>query len=87
MAEAGMPDFTNTVAYVLVAPRGTPPEIVGKLNAATNRIIGSEQFHRKLGGIGLEIARPNTLAQAAEFIQAEEARWENLLKTANIVLE
>ena len=87
MAEAGMPDFTNTVAYVLVAPRGTPSQIVAKLNAATNGIIGTEQFHTKLRAIGLQMAKPNTPAQAAEFINAEEARWENLLKTADIKLE
>lgn len=87
MAEAGMPNFTNTAAYVLVAPKRTPPEIVARLNAATNRIIGTEQFHRKLQGIGLLIAKPHTPAQAAEFINAEEARWENLLKTGNIKLE
>jgi tripartite-type tricarboxylate transporter receptor subunit TctC len=87
MAEAGMPDFTNTVAYVLVAPRGTPPGIVATLNAATNRIIAAEQFHRKLAGIGLQFPGPKTPAEAAVFIQAEEARWEKLLKIANIKLE
>lgn len=87
MAEAGMPDFTNTVAYVLVAPQGTPPAIVAKLNAATNSIIGTGQFRAKLKGIGLQIAEPNTPAQAAEFIGAEEARWERLVKAANIQLD
>lgn len=87
MAEAGMPNFTNTVAYVLVAPKTTPPETVARLNAATNKIIGSEKFQAKLKGIGLTIAKPLTPEQAAEFVGAEELRWDSLLKSANIKLD
>jgi tripartite-type tricarboxylate transporter receptor subunit TctC len=87
MAEAGMADFTYTVPYVLVAPKQTPLADVHRLNAATNSIIASERFRSKLRGIGVQIAKPNTPSQAAQFIAAEEKRWQDLLKTANISLE
>lgn len=87
MAEAGMPEFTNKVAYVLVAPKGTPHEVVAMLNAATSGITASKRFQSKFKGIGLQIAKPNTPPQAAEFIKTEEARWEKLLHIADIKLE
>lgn len=87
MAEAGMPDFTNAVALMLVAPRGTPAAIVARLNAETNKIMSTEKFSRRLRGIGLTVGKSLTPAQTAEFVQTEESRWETLLKSANIKLE
>lgn len=86
IAEAGMSNFTYTVPYVLVAAKGTPSADIARLNAATNKIIASERFRSKLKGIGVQIAQPNNPAQAADFIAAEEKRWDDLLKAANITL-
>ncbi|MDB5830089.1 MAG: transporter [Variovorax sp.] len=88
MDEAGMPAFKATVNFVLVGPRQTPTDVVAKLNAAANKVIASESFAVKMKSVGgVEMSRPATPAQVGAHIVAEEARWDAVVKKAEIQLE
>ena len=63
MAEAGFPDFIVTNWFALLAPAGTPSETITTLNAATARLVGTEEFRSVLGkgGVEAESGSPETL--------------------------
>lgn len=62
--EAGYPGLIVTLAYSLLAPAGTPPDVVGQLNAAMVKAVGQKQFVDKLAADGLaaESSSPKVLA-------------------------
>lgn len=88
MEESGMPGFKATVNFVLVGPKKTPGDVLAKLNAAANKVVGSDAFYGKVKSVGgVELSRPATTAQVGAHIAAEEARWNALIKRADIQLE
>ncbi|VTU22538.1 Bug family tripartite tricarboxylate transporter substrate binding protein [Variovorax sp. PBL-E5] len=88
MDEAGLRNFRATVRFVLVAPRQTPPDVVGKLNAAANKVIASEAFYTRVKSVGgVEMSHPATPAQVGARIAEDEARWDAVVKKAEIQLE
>ena len=88
MGEAGLPGFTATVKFVLVGPKQTPADVLGKLNAAANKVIASEAFYAKVKSVGgVEMSRPATPAQIGAQIAEEEAKWDAVVKKAEIQLE
>ncbi len=88
MDEAGLRNFKATVNFVLVAPKQTPADVQAKLNSAANKVTATEAFYSKVKSVGgVEISRPATPAQVGTHIVDEEARWDNLVRLANIQLE
>jgi tripartite-type tricarboxylate transporter receptor subunit TctC len=82
-AESGFPDFEVTAWYVLVAPAGTPPEIIQKLNAATNDYMRSEKGKKQFFTVDLQ-AGGGSPAEAKTFVASELAKWSPLIKKVNI---
>ena len=83
VAEAlGLRDFDATLWTSVVAPAGTPPDMIRRLNEATLRAVGDPAFHAELRAGGLEAARPSTPEQTAAFIAAEIARWRPVVAAA-----
>lgn len=88
MDEAGLQNFRATVNFVLVGPKQTPADVVARLNAAANKVVASEAFYSKVKSVGgVEMSRPATPSQIATHIETEEARWDALVKAADIQLE
>ena len=86
--EAGLPGFNARASFVLVAPKQTPADVVAKLNAAANKVLAGSNFYPKVKSIGgVQVYPPATSAQAGAIIAAEEARWDDVVKKAGIVLE
>jgi tripartite-type tricarboxylate transporter receptor subunit TctC len=86
--EAGLPGFNARASFVLVAPKQTPADVLAKLNAAANKVLSGSNFYPKVKSIGgVEVAKPATSAQVGSLIAAEEARWDEVVKKAGIVLE
>src|SRR6266567_1679347 len=83
VAEAGLPGFEATVWWGLVAPAGTPPEIVAMLNADTNKVLGDPAIVNKLAELGVVIST-GTPDQFARFIQAQTELWSGVIKAAGI---
>lgn len=82
-SESGLPGFEASVWYVILAPAGTPPDIVVKLNAATNDYLKSEQARGFLDKLGVEIGG-GTPDDAKTFIASEIEKWAPIIKSANI---
>jgi tripartite-type tricarboxylate transporter receptor subunit TctC len=85
-AEAGLPGFDVGVWLGLVAPAGTPAEIIAKLQEEVARTLALPDVKEKLATVGLEPMK-STPAEFASFIGSEAARWSEVIKQAGIHLE
>jgi len=85
-AEAGLPDVLLTTWTGWYAPKGTPREIVGKINADMHLAAADPKVLERLRGIGGE---PTLMSPAefAAFTVSERDRWGRIIKRANIRLE
>ena len=83
-AEVGMPDLLIQNWYGMIAPAGTPENIVNILNAVTNQAMDDPQVKRKLTDQGLTIAvdRPKHFR---DFIATEAQKWARVIKDAGLV--
>jgi len=86
LIESGFPGAAFIAAFGIVAPAGTPPEIVAKLNRAINDSLGSDAMQATLKKIGFQsnIGTPQDLAA---FIADEMARWAEVAKIAHVKIE
>ncbi len=80
LQETGVKDFASTTPIVLMAPAGTPPEIVKKLNDAVANALSDPAVKEKLNGLGAE-TEALTPPQLTAFLQKEDALIEELQKT------
>jgi tripartite-type tricarboxylate transporter receptor subunit TctC len=83
MAESGFPGFDVVIWFGLVAPAGTPADIIGRLNKEVIRIMGMPDIREKLGAIDFEIAT-STPADFGAYIKKEVAQWGQVIKTAGV---
>jgi tripartite-type tricarboxylate transporter receptor subunit TctC len=83
LAEAGGPSFELNSWYGLMAPAGTPPQIVAKINAAAIKALADQQLRATYAAMGLDIIG-NTPVQFAAQIREDTARWAKVAKTANV---
>jgi tripartite-type tricarboxylate transporter receptor subunit TctC len=81
MAEAGLAGFDIATWFGLLAPAGTPPEIVAKWNADVTKILNSPEMRERLTAQGAEAA-PTTPAEFAAFIQAEIPKYARIVKAS-----
>lgn len=79
MAESGLPGFEATSWFAVYAPANTPSDIVGKLNAEMNRILGLADVKEKLSGIGLD-PLGGSPEQLAAYTKSEIAKWARVVK-------
>lgn len=83
VAETGYKDFEADQWYGVVAPAGTPKEIVAKLNAQINLSLNSPELKTRLNNEGA-IATPNTPEVFASLIQREIARWKPVIQSGRV---
>jgi tripartite-type tricarboxylate transporter receptor subunit TctC len=86
MDEAGIKGFNLDTWAGLVAPTGTPPEVVAKLNNALRKIIDNPEVQARFRNVGFE-AFSSTPEELGEFIKIQLALWGKMIKDANIQLE
>ena len=79
MAEVGVPGFDISTWYGIMAPAGTPPEIVRKLNTEIVKILGADDMREKLKAQGAEPA-PMSPEEFAAFIRAEWTKYAKIVK-------
>ena len=79
VAEAGLPGFEASSWFGVLAPAGTPPAIVAKLNAEIAKWLTSPEAKEKLASVGANIAG-GTPEDFARHIQAETAKWAKVVK-------
>src|SRR3954471_3375514 len=86
LAEQGLSGFESVGWFGIVAPAGTPPEIIGKLNAAFVKALSDPAAIEKIRVLGAEPA-PTSPEAFAKFIQSESAKWGKLIAEAGIKSE
>lgn len=82
-AEAGFPGLEASVFYAMLAPRGTPAEIVTKLNKAINDFLKTDIAIKTFANNGVQTSE-STPASAKKYIADEAAKWEPVIKAAKI---
>lgn len=85
-AEAGLPGFEASSWFALVAPAGTPKEIVARLNAEAARILKDPKLVEQFAGRGVRLVG-NPVAEFTAFIPKERARWGEIVKASGVKLE
>ena len=80
-AEAGLPAFQVNFWSGLVAPAGTPPEVVATLNAALRQVLAGGDAKATLTRFGLAPAG-NTPPEFSRFIDSEILRWERVIQAS-----
>jgi tripartite-type tricarboxylate transporter receptor subunit TctC len=83
MGEQGLPGFSATVWWGLVAPAGTPPAVVERLNQAANKALADPAVRQQLAQIGVMISA-GTPAAFGDFIRAETTTWAAVIRKADV---
>ena len=83
MAEAGMKGYDTSTWGGLLAPAGTPRDVVAKINAEANKALAAPDVRDKLAAAGIEPVG-GTSAQFGSFIQSEMARWAKVAQVAGV---
>ena len=78
-----LPGYEITAWFALFAPKGTPPDIVAKLQAATLKALAKPEVKEKLAIIGM-VPAPLKSDETQKFVEAEVGKWGQLIKEAGI---
>jgi tripartite-type tricarboxylate transporter receptor subunit TctC len=87
-AEAGFP-IEVSIWHGLWAPKGTPAEVIAKLNAAAVTTMQDPDIRKRLEDLGQDLPTPAEMVPAAfaAFQHAEYARWKAILEAAHVKIE
>jgi tripartite-type tricarboxylate transporter receptor subunit TctC len=87
--EAGLPGFFASLWYGLWVPKGTPKEIIAKLNATMSQVLAAPQVKQRFDELGIQITPINQQSPEAlrDFQKAEAERWWPIIKASNIKAE
>ena len=85
-AEAGLPGFEASSWFALVAPAGTPKEIIARLNAEAAKILKDPKMAEQFAQRGVRLVG-NSAEEFAAFIPRERARWGEIVKASGVKME
>jgi tripartite-type tricarboxylate transporter receptor subunit TctC len=83
MKESGFPNFVTATWNGVLAPKGTPQNVIQQLEAAVLKIAVSPEFKTKVSAMGGE---PRQMGSTAfrEFTRSEYKRWASIIQTAGV---
>lgn len=86
LTESGLKGFEVTIWHGLYAPKGTPADVVAKLNAALKVALKDPDFIKKQEGLGAVVVNDKRVepAEHKKFVAAEIAKWSPVLKAAGV---
>ncbi len=79
LGETVLPGFEFFEWHGVLAPGGTPREVINRLNGEINKIVAIPEVRERISGLGAE-ATGGTPAQMAQHVNAEIAKWRKVLK-------
>lgn len=85
-AESGFPGFDLHVWHGLMAPVGTPPEIVAKLSSETARVMAMADLEERFARLGVE-PMTSTPEQFAAHLRAETVKWARIMRDSGAKAE
>jgi tripartite-type tricarboxylate transporter receptor subunit TctC len=86
VAEAGVPDYEAVNWWGIVAPAGTPPEIVARLHKAITEVQDSPEVQKQFSTEGAEVIKKST-DEFGAFMISEMNKWEHVVKEGGIKAE
>ena len=87
MAESGFAGFEATAPWVgLIAPAGTPPPVVHRLNEEMRKSLARPETRERLRVLGA-VTVGGTPAEFAAFLQKDYERWSRVIKAAGVKAE
>jgi len=86
LAESGLKDFDLGTWFGVLAPAGTPKDIVARLNAEMVKIINTPDFKKRMAEVGAEPIG-NSPAEMAKQIKDDTDKYARLVKEANVVID
>jgi tripartite-type tricarboxylate transporter receptor subunit TctC len=86
MDEAGYPGMPPDSWQAIVAPAGTPPAIVAKINAVVNEGLANADVRRRMVDLG-GLPRPASPQEFATFIAEQVERWGDVIRITGVTLE
>ena len=83
IAEQGLPGFEAATWYGLYAPKGTPQDIIIKLNSALVEALDDEGTRKRILDLGGEIPdrKARTPQSLADLVASETAKWSQIIKS------
>lgn len=88
LAELGLPGFSVNSWFAIMAPSGTPADVVAKINAQINQALSTKEIKDAYFDAGfIEPQKPNTPASFNAFVLSEIERWGKVVKKANIKVD
>ena len=84
--ESGLPGFSITAWIGVVVPKGTPADIVQKLNLEIGHALKDPEFARQISTIGIDPIG-STPDEFAVFLRKEIPRWKQIVQDAGVKLE
>ena len=84
--EVGLPALTLEFWAGMLAPAGTPSDVVGKLNAAINETLASDEMKASMTKLGFE-AKIGSPQDFGSFIAEETPRWTGIVKATGVKIE
>lgn len=86
VAESGLPGYEATNSHGVLAPAGTPREVVAKLHTEIVRVLNLPDVRERLTGIGAEPVG-NTPEQFGGYLRSEIAKWAKVIKDTAMALQ
>jgi tripartite-type tricarboxylate transporter receptor subunit TctC len=86
IAEAGLPGYEAYSWAAVVAPAGTPKDIVAKISADLQKVMTQPDVKQRLSDAGAE-AMPTSPEKFAQMLRSEIEKWGKVVKTANIKMD
>ena len=86
MIESGVPDYVSLTFIGVVAPAGTPPAIVGKLNAAINKALQAPEVAAAAARLNADV-RPASAEEFGAFLAKERDKWQEVVRLSGVRIE
>ena len=86
MIESGFPGFDVVIWYGMLAPAGTPPDVIAKLNKEVIRVLGLPAVRDRMAVFDFDIST-GTPSEFAAYIKTEVAQWAKVVKQAGIKID
>jgi tripartite-type tricarboxylate transporter receptor subunit TctC len=87
VAEAGLPGYESTNSVGILAPAGTPRDVVAKLHQEIVRILALPDVRDRLLVAGIEPAQLMTPEQFGDYLRGEVVKWAKVVKAADIKVQ
>jgi tripartite-type tricarboxylate transporter receptor subunit TctC len=83
LAESGLPEFDVAAWFGTFVPARTPQPVVDRIAQSVRAVVSAPDFTERIRELGADV-RPSSQAEFGSFVAAEYARWERLVKEANL---